>query len=156
MDIPQFVHPIEPFAWPRKIRVCDEPHLKRRYDEGASIAELAEAYAVTPPTIRSALLRCGVKMRPAGRHKGVTKKRKPIQLFELYRWWDNETLRLLYIGISYSAVARAQSHSYTSEWYSDHPNKTMIVQAFGSREELLAAERKAIAEERPMYNKLGL
>jgi hypothetical protein len=68
---------------------------------------------------------------------------------ELYRWYDGSAT-LLYVGRSYSAMARAAAHASGSSWYDDAT--IMIKQRYPSLAELVKAERQAIKTERPKYN----
>lgn len=68
----------------------------------------------------------------------------------LYRFWDRD--KLLYVGISINAYARAQEHKRSSAFY---PRATHVTfEYFSSREEVEAAERIAIQTEDPIYNVL--
>jgi hypothetical protein len=72
------------------------------------------------------------------------------QKCQLYRHFDS-TGKLLYVGISKSAVYRLSQHQHVSPWY--HLIEYVKIENFDSREAALAAERKAVAEENPIYNK---
>lgn len=67
----------------------------------------------------------------------------------LYRHFDAKGV-LLYVGISFSALMRLQGHKKNSSWFSEI--STVTLERFYNRQGALAAERKAIAEERPRYN----
>jgi hypothetical protein len=67
----------------------------------------------------------------------------------LYRHFDADG-KLLYVGISLSALSRLAQHKDHSAWYKSIVNVT--IQEFPSREEALAAERRAILEEQPAHN----
>jgi transcriptional regulator with GAF, ATPase, and Fis domain len=67
----------------------------------------------------------------------------------LYRHFDWRG-RLLYVGISYDALRRANEHFKDKSWAKDVAR--FEVQHFGSREAAVAAEKAAIACERPLYN----
>lgn len=68
----------------------------------------------------------------------------------LYRHFDADNA-LLYVGISSSLAARIETHRRASEWF---PRVCSIsVQHFATRAELEAAERAAIAAEKPPYNR---
>ena len=71
---------------------------------------------------------------------------------QLYRHWDAED-RLLYVGISLSAVARFQQHKQSAGWFADVAKIT--IENFPTRELALAAEGKCIRKEKPLYNKAG-
>ncbi len=68
---------------------------------------------------------------------------------QLYRHFDKEG-RLLYVGISLSAVARLAAHKGSAHWY-DQITSVSIEQC-ESREALLDAEREAILAEKPLHN----
>lgn len=67
----------------------------------------------------------------------------------LYRHYD-EANKLLYVGVSISALTRYLSHKNGSDW-SDEAVR-MEVEWFNSREEALDAEIEAIKNELPIYN----
>ena len=71
------------------------------------------------------------------------------ELHQLYRHWDAEE-RLLYVGISLSAVGRLSQHRKTALWYERIAKVT--IENFNSREELEAAEKEAIKREKPLHN----
>lgn len=68
----------------------------------------------------------------------------------LYRHFDGDG-RLLYVGISLSAVARLAQHAHGSRW--SHDIRRVDVEMHQTREAALAAERCAIVNEKPFYNK---
>lgn len=68
----------------------------------------------------------------------------------LYRHWDIEG-NLLYVGISLSAVYRLSQHMSGAAW-ADQINKVTL-ETFPTRAKALAAERLAIRQERPKWNK---
>jgi hypothetical protein len=68
---------------------------------------------------------------------------------ELYRHYDARD-RLLYVGISLSAVGRLAQHRSDSGWYSDITRVT--VERFATRQQALDAEALAIKSERPLHN----
>ena len=68
---------------------------------------------------------------------------------QLYRHYDSNK-KLLYVGISLSAVNRLAQHRDTSHWFSDIAN--IEIETFSTREEALLAERKAIVNENPVCN----
>lgn len=70
---------------------------------------------------------------------------------QLYRWWNKDG-ELLYVGISYSAMARASQHKSNSGWYLEATSCT--IENFDSRESLENAERIAVKSELPKYNKI--
>jgi predicted GIY-YIG superfamily endonuclease len=71
---------------------------------------------------------------------------------DLYRYFDAEG-RLLYVGISFSAVARASQHRSEKGWWPDVA--TMTVERHDTRAEALAAEAIAIRTEKPLHNVIG-
>lgn len=68
---------------------------------------------------------------------------------DLYRHFDADG-KLLYVGISLSAINRLGQHKDNSHWYSKISR--VDIEKFDSREEVVAAERKAIKEENPAHN----
>lgn len=68
----------------------------------------------------------------------------------LYRFFDADDV-LLYIGITKDPLARFKGHSVDKSWYLDVARATM--EHFKSREDLAAAEIRAIQTELPKYNK---
>lgn len=67
----------------------------------------------------------------------------------LYRHFDREGA-LLYVGVSLSAIQRLGQHADHSHWYSSIAR--VEIENFETREEVLAAERKAIVQENPRHN----
>jgi predicted GIY-YIG superfamily endonuclease len=67
----------------------------------------------------------------------------------LYRCFD-ATGRLLYVGITGHMENRFSQHRRASSWFSECTRVTN--EGFASRQEAVAAERKAISEERPLHN----
>jgi predicted GIY-YIG superfamily endonuclease len=67
----------------------------------------------------------------------------------LYRHFDAKD-RLLYIGISLSAIQRLAQHSQGAAWFEEITR--VEVQWFGSRKEASDAEVEAIRTERPLHN----
>ena len=68
---------------------------------------------------------------------------------ELYRHFDNENT-LLYVGISLSTFARLSQHKDHSQWFNKVSRVT--IEHFPTREEAIAAEKKAIKTEEPKFN----
>ena len=68
---------------------------------------------------------------------------------DLYRHFDKAG-KLLYVGISLSAIARLRAHRDSSDWYDEI--STVSIEKFNTREEALEAEQRAIIEERPLRN----
>lgn len=71
---------------------------------------------------------------------------------DLYRHFDAEG-RLLYVGISASAVQRLAAHKIKAPWASQISKVT--VHHFATRPDALYAERRAIREETPLHNIKG-
>jgi len=69
---------------------------------------------------------------------------------DLYRFF-NANGALLYIGISLSAVHRASQHKGDKAWWSD-VSKMTVERISGTRADALAAERRAIVQEKPLHN----
>ena len=67
----------------------------------------------------------------------------------LYRHYNSQG-KLLYIGVSLSAVARLSQHEMHSHWFTDIAR--VEVETYGTRKDALEAEAKAIKEERPAFN----
>ena len=67
----------------------------------------------------------------------------------LYRHFDGEG-RLLYVGISLSAVTRLAQHKLSSKWFDDIA--TVTIEKYEDREQAQTAEREAIRKEKPVYN----
>jgi len=68
---------------------------------------------------------------------------------ELYRHFDNENA-LLYVGISLSTFKRLSQHKDHSQWFNKVSRVT--IEHFPTREEAIAAEKKAIKTEDPKFN----
>jgi len=68
---------------------------------------------------------------------------------DLYRFYDAGG-RLLYVGISLSALKRAAEHRGDKDWWSDVAR--MDVTHYPTRTEAAAAERSAIIAEGPLHN----
>ena len=71
------------------------------------------------------------------------------QITSLYRHWDAEG-RLLYVGISISALARQIAHRADAHWWDEVTRIT--IERFSSVAEAENAERVAIAAENPLHN----
>lgn len=69
---------------------------------------------------------------------------------QLYRLWGADD-ELLYIGISYSAVARMSGHRADKPWWTEVV-KITVETVRCTREGILAIERDAILSEQPKYN----
>jgi GIY-YIG catalytic domain len=68
---------------------------------------------------------------------------------QLYRHFDKDG-RLLYVGVSISALQRLAQHQTSSAWVPTIAK--ILVEAYPTREEALEAEVIAIRRERPMFN----
>jgi hypothetical protein len=69
----------------------------------------------------------------------------------LYRFFDSK-LDLLYVGISSIGPGRWKEHSKTKPWW--HEIRSSTVEHFENRRIALDAEKNAIKNENPKYNKL--
>jgi len=67
----------------------------------------------------------------------------------LYRHFD-ATGRLLYVGISLSAIARLAEHRREAHWFNDI--RRVDIQVFDTLREAAMAERIAIRNEHPLHN----
>lgn len=72
------------------------------------------------------------------------------EITHLYRHFQKDG-SLLYVGISLSAVARLAQHKNYSEWFNSISR--VEIETFTDRNAALDAERRAIKEENPLYNK---
>lgn len=70
----------------------------------------------------------------------------------LYRHFDKDG-RLLYVGISLSAMDRMRQHKCKSSWFPEIAN--MTIQVFPNKKEAINAEREAIINEKPLHNIRG-
>lgn len=68
----------------------------------------------------------------------------------LYRWYNWEN-KLLYVGITSNIGARIKDHKRQSGWANEA--EYIELEWFYTREEVEAAERVAIRNEKPKYNK---
>lgn len=80
------------------------------------------------------------------------KERRARGLTNLYRHYSG-TGKLLYIGISISAITRLKDHKIHAHWF-DQIRRIEITQ-YPSREGAAMAEQWAIERERPLYNVQG-
>ena len=71
---------------------------------------------------------------------------------DLYRFFDADG-RLLYVGISFSAVARASQHRGEKPWWPEVAN--MTVERHDTRDAAAEAELAAILSEKPIHNVVG-
>lgn len=67
----------------------------------------------------------------------------------LYRFYS-KTGQLLYVGITMNVEQRFQAHRHTKAWWDTVVGITL--EHYPNREELAAAERRAIEVERPLHN----
>lgn len=67
----------------------------------------------------------------------------------LYRHYDKNDV-LLYLGISLTLFQRLADHKLYSIWFNEVTKIT--VERFNSEKNLLIAEKKAIKNEKPLYN----
>ena len=74
-------------------------------------------------------------------------------MIDLYRFYDAKG-KLLYVGISLNAAARAATHRKGREWWT-LAARMEIDHMDCDREEALERERQAISGERPLYNTNG-
>lgn len=68
---------------------------------------------------------------------------------KLYRHYDKDGT-LLYVGVSGNPDKRLKQHRYASRW--SELIEKMEIQKFASLKDALEAEKKAIIDERPLYN----
>ena len=71
----------------------------------------------------------------------------------LYRHYDLNGV-VLYIGISHTPLSRFKSHQIDKEWCYD--SVRMDIEWFDTRSEALLAEKLAIINDQPLYNKTHL
>ncbi len=69
---------------------------------------------------------------------------------ELYRHYDSDG-DLLYVGVSLSTVQRLMHHRGVSKWFDQIAR--IDIERFATRGEALDAERRAIRDESPIYNR---
>ena len=70
----------------------------------------------------------------------------------LYRYYDAQGV-LLYVGITKDPDKRRRQHELRSEWY-PHAGEP-VIEWFDDRASALTAERAAIHDERPVFNRTG-
>lgn len=70
----------------------------------------------------------------------------------VYRAFDHDR-SLLYVGCSIEPMRRMKDHDHTSTWYQQV--RYIELEWFDNREEALAAEAKAILDEKPAFNRSG-
>ena len=71
---------------------------------------------------------------------------------DLYRWYNKDGV-LLYVGISFSALARAAQHKRNSQWFDDA--SYMTIEKCKNRQSALDREAEAIKLENPIWNVVG-
>lgn len=69
---------------------------------------------------------------------------------DLYRHFDKDG-QLLYVGISFGAIARLQAHKRDADWFDKIAR--VDIQKFPTIEAAKKAERKAIQREKPLHNR---
>jgi predicted GIY-YIG superfamily endonuclease len=72
----------------------------------------------------------------------------------LYRFFDYDG-RLLYVGITYDRATRFESHAQTSKWWKEADHGSTTVEWLESWRAAEVAERFAIRDERPLWNRRG-
>ena len=70
----------------------------------------------------------------------------------VYRWYDARD-RLLYVGITDEPKRRWQRHAKLSAWWPDAVRRVMVW--YDDRPTAELEEKRAIAEESPVHNKVG-
>jgi hypothetical protein len=95
-------------------------------------------------TCTHCLVSAGVLSIRAGR----TSSKQSVQS-DVYRYFDAEG-RLLYVGVSLHAVARAMSHRNLAPWWQDA--RVMTIEHYATRQEALDAEWGAMQTENPIHN----
>lgn len=84
---------------------------------------------------------------------GTEKRKKSTKINSLdqflYRHFDKDGI-LLYVGISISTLHRLSQHKRKSSWF--HNISSVTIEKFDSRKEVLAAEKEAIQNGKPLYN----
>lgn len=68
----------------------------------------------------------------------------------LYRHFDKNN-DLLYVGISWHVLLRTERHGVTAKWFNKITH--IKIEKFSDRGKALRAERVAIKEEKPKYNR---
>lgn len=71
---------------------------------------------------------------------------------DLYRWYNKDGV-LLYVGISFSAIARAAQHKRNSQWFGDA--SYMTIEKCKNRQSALDKEAETIKREKPIWNVVG-
>lgn len=85
-------------------------------------------------------------------NKTVCDKHKLGSRFVLYRHWNDEGL--LYVGITNDPPKRAREHRLSSDFWAEVIDGGYTTyELFATREDLLKAEKEAIQNEYPKYNK---
>lgn len=81
--------------------------------------------------------------------RGQAKNKSIERETDLYRAYDADGA-LLYVGISFSSMTRAEQHRKAGKWF--HLLASFRVEKFKTRDEALDAERTAIITEHPKFN----
>jgi hypothetical protein len=68
---------------------------------------------------------------------------------QLYRHYDDAGV-LLYVGISLSTILRLSQHKTDSAWFGRI--STIKIEHFATRRDAIAAEVRAVRDERPLHN----
>jgi predicted GIY-YIG superfamily endonuclease len=132
------------------------------YDDGLSSREIAaavtaEVEAVSQPTVTRVIRRhrAGELRRPTPYSRRYPSEIMPVPKAAtfvrhvLYRFYS-DSRALLYVGITDQLQFRLAQHAEDKHWFDSVA--TIEVSFYSSRAELEAAEREAIALEKPMHN----
>jgi len=84
--------------------------------------------------------------------RNVDRYHYAVERTALYRHFDSDG-RLLYVGITNSAVARINQHMKTARWAEDI--RSVEIEWFETRADAIDAEDRAIASENPVFNIRG-
>jgi hypothetical protein len=79
-------------------------------------------------------------------------KARAKKTHDLYRAFNAEGT-LLYVGISFSAIARLMQHKQTSAWWDDAVE--IRIEKFATDKDARRAEAEAICNEKPLHNVAG-
>ncbi len=116
------------------------------------LAILAAAIAASPPGVRpwTAAVLVGARVFWWVRaHDRLPRARQAPARTALYRWYEHD--RLLYVGVSDSAVRRFGEHQRDGKAWTRRVTACQVVY-YGTRGEALAAEKHAIRREHPKEN----
>lgn len=89
---------------------------------------------------------------PGKRGRVTSRKQPKLKVVYLYRHFNSKN-DLLYVGISINVLRRLLQHKSSSNWFDIITYVTIT--RFNSHTEAIKAERKAIINENPKYNKAG-